>query len=167
MENNSLRENMAPDELNKTRAELNIFYTISNAMRTTLNLDKILYIILTGVTAHIGLGFNRAMLFLISEDGSLLEGKLGIGPNNAEEAQEIWKNLEIEKKTLEDLVDSFSYESIEKSKFNRLVKSIVLPCDEKKGGILAICLNDGMPLHVSKKSLSNFPRDPLVRFFRS
>ena len=61
-----MREDTASlkDALNRTKAELNILYEISNAMRTTLKLDEILYIILTGVTAHAGLGFNRAMLFL-------------------------------------------------------------------------------------------------------
>ena len=54
-------------ELERTKTELGILYEISNAMRTTLKLDEILYIILTGVTAHIGLGFNRAILFLINE----------------------------------------------------------------------------------------------------
>ncbi|MBL7081962.1 MAG: hypothetical protein ISS44_05305, partial [Candidatus Omnitrophica bacterium] len=49
-------------EINKARAELNILYEISNAMRATLKLDEILYIILTCITAHTGLGFNRAML---------------------------------------------------------------------------------------------------------
>ena len=167
MDNNSLSLEKMSQELNKARAELSILYAISNAMRTTLDLDKILYIILTGVTAHIGLGFNRAMLFLISEDGSLLEGKLGLGPNNAKEADKVWKNIEAERKTLEDLTDSFSYEALDKSKFNRLVKSIVVPCDERKGGILAICVNDGMPLHITKEILSSFSRDPLLRYFRS
>ena len=53
-------------ELDRTKMELGILYEISNAMRSTLKLDEILYIILTGVTAHIGLGFNRAVLFLVN-----------------------------------------------------------------------------------------------------
>ena len=67
-------------ELERTKIELGILYEISNAMRTTLRLDEILYIILTGVTAHAGLGFNRALLFLINEKDALIEGKMGIGP---------------------------------------------------------------------------------------
>jgi len=38
-----------------------------NAMRTTLKLDEILYIILTGVTAHTDWDLNRAILFLVNE----------------------------------------------------------------------------------------------------
>ena len=50
-------------ELEKAKRELAILYEVSNAMRLTLELDHILYIILTGVTSHTGLGFNRAILF--------------------------------------------------------------------------------------------------------
>jgi len=155
------------EELNRAKAELTILYEISNAMRTTLNLDKILYIILTGITAHIGLGFNRAMLFLVSEDKTKLEGKMGIGPDNIEAANSIWKYIETEKKTLEDLVESFSNEIMDNSKFNKLVKTISISTNEKEGGILAICLNSAMPLHITKEKLANLTNDPLLKFFVS
>ncbi|MDD5595846.1 MAG: hypothetical protein PHY94_06365, partial [Candidatus Omnitrophica bacterium] len=60
-------------EIERTKSELAILYEISNAMRTTLKLDEILYIILTGVTAHAGLGFNRAILFLVNDQEGLIE----------------------------------------------------------------------------------------------
>ena len=53
-------------DFEKAKSELWLLYEISNAMRTTLELEEILYIILTAVTSHEGLGFNRAMLFLVS-----------------------------------------------------------------------------------------------------
>ena len=58
----NIQEDMQ-DGLQKARNELTLLYEVSNAMRTTLKLEEILYIILTAVTAHAGLGFNRAMLF--------------------------------------------------------------------------------------------------------
>ena len=66
-------------EFEKAKAELWLLYEISNAMRTTLELEQILYIILTAVTSHEGLGFNRAMLFLVNKKDGVLEGKMGIG----------------------------------------------------------------------------------------
>ena len=74
------------ERLDRVRAELAIFYEIGNAMRSTLNLEEILFIILTGVTSHAGLGFNRAMLFLVNEQEHALEGKMGLGPHSGEEA---------------------------------------------------------------------------------
>src|SRR4030043_255908 len=80
----------AKQELERSKNELAILYEVSNAMRTTLKLDEILYIILTGVTAHSGLGFNRATLFLVNENEGLIEGKMSIGPESVEEANSIW-----------------------------------------------------------------------------
>ena len=65
------------EQLTKARQELSILFEISNAMHKTLALDEILFIILTGVTSHSGLGFNRAMLFLLDSSGKSLEGKIG------------------------------------------------------------------------------------------
>ena len=53
------------ENLERIQRELRLLYEVSNAMRTTLKLDQIFYIILTALTSHEGLGFNRAMLFLL------------------------------------------------------------------------------------------------------
>ena len=63
-------------ELERTRRDLSVLYEISHAMRTTLELQHILYIILTGVTAHTGLGFNRAILFLVNHHPILYDPNL-------------------------------------------------------------------------------------------
>ena len=99
-------------ELDRTRTELGILYEISNAMRTTLKLEEILYIILTGVTAHTGLGFNRALLFLINEKDALIEGKMGIGPETGVEANRIWNQIEQEKMNLDDLINVYKESGI-------------------------------------------------------
>ena len=79
-------EKSLQEQINHANKELAILYNISNAMRTTLELNHILYIILTGVTAHTGLGFNRAILFLVNNKDRLLEGKMVIGPDSGEQA---------------------------------------------------------------------------------
>ena len=79
------------EKLTRTQKELEILYDISNAMRTTLELNHILYIILTGVTSHAGLGFNRAVLFLVNKKERVLEGKMRIRRSRR-------KNLEIHRK---------------------------------------------------------------------
>ncbi|MBM3245582.1 MAG: hypothetical protein FJZ15_07330, partial [Candidatus Omnitrophica bacterium] len=98
--------NKLEQELERTKLELAILYEVSNAMRTTLQLDEILYIILTGVTAHAGLGFNRAVLFLINETDGIIEGKMGIGPESGEDAERVWKRIEREQMDLEDLISA-------------------------------------------------------------
>ena len=49
--------------------------------------------LLVGITAHVGLGFSRAMLFEISEDGSTLAGRGAIGGLTRQEAEKIWRRV--------------------------------------------------------------------------
>lgn len=151
-------------ELEKTRTELGILYEISNAMYTTLRLDEILYIILTGVTAHAGLGFNRAMLFLVNEQENILEGKLAIGPENGEEANRIWTQIEQERRNLDDLISAYAgaRDDIASSGLTPQIRHIRISLQQESGGLLAQAITDGMPLHLTKETIHRYTRDPLV-----
>jgi diguanylate cyclase (GGDEF)-like protein len=155
-------------ELERTKTELAILYEISNAMRTTLKLDEILYIILTGVTAHIGLGFNRAILFLVNEKNGLIEGKMGIGPENGEEANRVWKQIELEQMDLDDLISAYKFSNnVLESAFNQQVNSLKIPLREQNGGLLALGVLDGMPLHLTKETIQNYIKDPIVQLLKT
>ena len=156
------------EELERTKMELGILYEISNAMRTTLKLDEILYIILTGVTAHIGLGFNRAVLFLVNEKEKIIEGKMAFGPESGEEANRIWTEIEEDKMTLEDLINAYktSNETVE-SGFNKQVRHLRLPLHEQNGGILALGVLDGMPLHLYGDNLQKYRDDLITQLLKS
>lgn len=53
-------------------------------------LEKILHVVLTGVTAGYGLGFNRAVLMLREEVGGDLVGRMGIGQLEERAARAAW-----------------------------------------------------------------------------
>ena len=143
---NTLRATMKDFE--KAKAELWLLYEISNAMRTTLELEEILYIILTAVTSHEGLGFNRAMLFLVNKKENALEGKMGIGPQSIEEANRIWKSIEEKKMTFEDLINAYdNFKRDPNSKLHNLVKSMKIPLDESQG-VLALTTLEGMAFEI-------------------
>src|SRR3989338_421663 len=95
------------EELRKTRQELLLLYEIGNLIRTTLLLDEVIYLILSAVTSHEGLGYNRAILFMVDESGTFLEGKMGIGPTHPESSPLVWKMIEDNKITLEGLLDVY------------------------------------------------------------
>jgi diguanylate cyclase (GGDEF)-like protein len=155
-------------ELERTKTELAILYEISNAMRTTLKLDEVLYIILTGVTAHMGLGFNRAILFLVNEKSGLIEGKMGIGPESGEEANRVWKQIEQEKMDMEDLISAykFSHNSTE-STFTQQIKRLKIPLSDPGGGLLALGVLDAMPLHLTKETIQSYAHNPVVQLLKS
>ena len=152
-------------ELERIKHEMNLLYEVSNAMRTTLKLDQIFYIILTALTSHEALGLNRAMLFLVSEQEHVLEGRMGIGPHSGEEADRIWKGIEKEKLSLDDLINSYDkFKRDPESRLNTLVKGIKIPLSEDMG-ILALTILEGMPFEVTteeaKKKVSPIIRESL------
>ena len=136
------------DQYQKRVRELTLLYEISRAIiLTTINLDKLLFIILTAVTAGDGLGFNRAMLFLVNEKTRVLQGMLGVGPDSAEEAGRIWNETREKNLGLIDLI------SIEKeknppvfSKLDQTVKSIRFSLDEDS--ILTHTVKDMRPYNI-------------------
>lgn len=155
------------EELNKTKTELNILYEISNAMRTTLKLEEILYIILTGVTAHTGLGFNRAMLFLVNEKEALIEGKMGIGPDTGEEAARIWKEIEQQRMDLDNLVNMFGFsKSTLESQFNQQVIHMKFSLNDNNNP-LSLAVLEGMPLHLTPQTINNYPCGPLFKILKT
>ena len=155
-------------ELERSKTELGVLYEISNAMRTTLKLDEILYIILTGVTAHTGLGFNRAMLFLVNEKDKLVEGKMGIGPENGEEANSAWTKIDEEKMDLEDLINAFknSNNSLELG-FNRQVRNLKISLLDKTDNPISLAVLEGMPLHLTSETMQNYRNSPVIKMLQS
>ncbi|MDI6759146.1 MAG: sensor domain-containing diguanylate cyclase [Candidatus Omnitrophota bacterium] len=152
-------------ELERTKYELGILYEISNAMRTTLKLDEILYIILTGVTAHLGLGFNRAALFFVNEKEKIIEGKLGVGPETAEDADRVWTQIEEEKKNMDDLISVSGFAA--ETGFNKQICHFKLSLEEPSDGFIALCVFDGMPLHLTKEALQKYAHDPTIQLLKS
>ena len=153
--------------LDRIRAELSIFYEIGNAMRSTLNLEEILFIILTGVTSHVGLGFNRAMLFLVNEQENTLEGKMGIGPHSVEEAGFIWDRIASQQMSLEDLISAYTFYKKGGSELDKAVRGIKIPLRED-AGVLAMTVLEGMGLEItSDESRRKIAGDPVLQILRT
>ena len=84
--------------------QITLLSQISESIRRDEELDEVLFTILTGVTSGSGLGFNRAMLFLVDEKEPALVGRMAVGPDSMDEAIEIWSSLPSGKV---DLLDQF------------------------------------------------------------
>ena len=143
------KEKKVTNELDRMEWEFSMLYEVSNAMRATLKLDQIFYIILTALTAHEGLGFNRAMLFLVNEKENSLEGVMGIGPHSAEEAGKIWHSISQRDMTLDDFVSAYdNFKRDPESKLNSIVKGMKIPLREDMG-VLALTILEGMPFEIT------------------
>ncbi|MDH7500626.1 MAG: GAF domain-containing protein, partial [candidate division NC10 bacterium] len=128
-------EKLARDNFRRYQ-EVSILNELGTAMRGHHELEKLVSIVLTGVTYGGGLGFNRAILFLTDERNQCLEGVMGMGPSSAEEASRIWSELEGKKHSLLELVQAIPTDSIARSEFNLLAKSLRIPL-QPEAGIIA------------------------------
>lgn len=118
-------------ELIRRNQELSRLFFISSAMRSTLDLDRLLRMVLTAVTMGDGLGFNRAILFLVDEDGRKLRGAMGVGPASPEEAWQVWERLSIEKRTLREIMRELEEGPLRKDSFlDRLTTGIEIPLSD-------------------------------------
>ena len=126
-------EELALDNLLRLR-ELSILYHINTAMRSTIKLNKLLRIILTGVTIGGGLGFNRAILLMVNERAQTLKGMLGVGPGSGEEANKIWQsNVNRQRSLVEMITDIPDEEAYRETKFEKVAKSIWMPLSPDQG----------------------------------
>jgi signal transduction histidine kinase len=83
------------DITNKCRKDyqINLISQVTESIQRDEEIDRILYTILYGITSGAGLGFNRAMLFLLDQKKKFLAGETSVGPDSMEEAIEIWNSM--------------------------------------------------------------------------
>ncbi len=152
------------EELKKVRSQLSVFYELTKLMRTTLRLDEITYIILTGLTAHGGLGFNRASIFLVDKKGKKITGFMGIGAMDNKEALTIWKHIEQEKKDLHSLIKNYHHIKCSeiRPKFLDFIRSLSFPLD-KTSGLIFDTLEENQTCWIKKSRAKKMRNDLLVK----
>ena len=95
---------------------------------STIELEDIFRTILVGITAGVGLGFNRAFLALFDDDGGVLRGKMAVGPDSPEEAGRIWSALQETKYTLAEALEKCGRVcQPQDARVNQIVRGITVP----------------------------------------
>ncbi|MCD6415604.1 MAG: GAF domain-containing protein [Planctomycetes bacterium] len=79
---------------------------LTEKVAQSLDLERVLYLVLTCVTAGRAIGFNRAAVFLLDEEESSMRGAMAVGPVSAEDAARIWGALDNNSITIDKLLDS-------------------------------------------------------------
>jgi len=139
------------EEVRQLRRELLLLYEIGNLIRSSLLLDEVIYLILSAVTSHEGMGFNRAILFMVNDIGTHIEGKMGIGPANSASSPAAWKMIKDSKITLEGLLDVYhkTGKLIDKE-LNDIVHEIRIPITKEHGILPRVIIHDA-PYLVSRE----------------
>jgi diguanylate cyclase (GGDEF)-like protein len=116
------------------RRAITLLHRIANLSRESLELEPMAYAILTGVTAGVGLGLNRAMMFLVEPggpDGSMhLRGTAAIGPIDEREAHRVWTSIAAEEPDLQTLYEEGLQRRSEEAALDRHVRTIRITPDD-------------------------------------
>ncbi len=138
--------------------ELSRLFFINSVVRSTLDLDKLLRMVLTVVTMSDGLGFNRAILFLVDETQNSLNGVIGVGPSSPEEAGNIW--LSLEGKSLETIIKEIENEPLHNdTHLDKLSRGLSINLDADC--ILSRCIKEKTPFNI-RDAGSNPSEDAFV-----
>lgn len=137
---------MQERESKKKDHELSRFFFINSVVRSGLDLNKVLRIVLTEVTMGDGLGFNRAILFLVDETQDVLKGIMGVGPSSLEEARNIWSSLK--DKSFETIIKEIETGSLSgESYLDKVGRNLSIKLDGDC--ICCNCINEKRPFNVT------------------
>lgn len=134
-------------EHEKMAAKLSTLGELNKSLLTTVNFERILQMTLTAITLGDGLGFNRAMLFLVNEKDHTLMGRMAVGPDSAEEAGRIWDQFSQRKGGPADLMALLQIAPPEHSILNSVVKGIHIPLEQDQC-ILSRTVLEGRPFNI-------------------
>jgi signal transduction histidine kinase len=112
--------------------ELEALQYISSLVHRTLSIDEVLHTILTVVTAHTGLGFHRAFIFLLNGAEDALRGTYAVGPADAAEAARIWGEIQHQNLSLMDLLRKFKREEFAQAPIARIVRGVTVPLGDRR-----------------------------------
>jgi hypothetical protein len=112
--------------------ELEALQYISSLVHRTLSVDEGLHTILTAVTAHQGLGFHRAFVFLLNGAEDALRGAYAVGPADAAEAARIWGEIQLQNYSLMDLLRRFRREEFAQTPVARRVREVAVPLADRR-----------------------------------
>lgn len=147
--------------LSKRIEELSILKKVSDALLESKDLDKSLRLILTSATAGQAFGFNRAFIFLVNEKKKVLEGKIGVGPIDAQEAEMIWSELKQKEVRFDQMTrDILNGEIPPDTELSGLIKNIILPLDANLS-LISKSLLERKAFNVSSSQLNQIKKEKL------
>ncbi len=100
-------------------------HQVTRHMLRAPDIDRALYVMLSGITSGSGLGLNRAALFLLDPSRAVFVGKSAIGPADAAEAHRIWEEIEHDDLTIEHHIEDYSAHRTD-TRFQNFVESVEL-----------------------------------------
>jgi len=133
-------------EQRRQTEQMALINKLTEKVDTSLELDRVLHLVLTCMTAGHAIGFNRAFIFLADDAGENMEGRMAVGPVSAEDAHRIWEGMAGREQTIEELLGSRTPSRSDRILTQR-IRSLRIPFAEL-GDTLASTLNSRTSAHV-------------------
>lgn len=111
--------------------EIRFLHELGAVLQSSVDLDEVLSVALTAITAGKGFGMNRAFLLMADKERHILKGHLAIGPRTAEEAGRTWQEIESGDLDLQGLAQHFRQNklSMERDKFHDILERLTISLD--------------------------------------
>ena len=134
--------------LDSRNQEISFLHELAEVLQTTMNLDEVLSVAMTAITAGKGFGMNRAFLLLTEK----CQHNLGIGPRNLQEAWQTWEEISHHNYSLTEMASQFFNTKLrtEKAKFTDILTRLGALLFEE-GHILNRTLQSHRPLMVNEQ----------------
>jgi len=118
--------------LDSKTLEIRFIHELGAVLQSSVDLEEVLSVALTAVTAGRGFGMNRAFLLMADREAGLLKGYLAIGPRNLEEASQTWSEILCNDMDLQTLAQNFRNNklSAERAKFHDILEQLTVPLSE-------------------------------------
>lgn len=153
------------DKEQRPLSQLAILHRISDYIQKARDLDKILHVVLTGVTAGYGLGFNRAALLLLNEASTVLDGRMGIGFLLEADAQVDWQIHH--QRGLEDFgkyLEVSEKGTLPETPVNQNIRLVHVPVNKKRPNLFSrVVFDKGWKL-IAEDELKDIP-DEFIKAF--
>ncbi len=120
--------------VNRKTREIKFLHELNVVLQTSMDLDEVLSVAMTAITAGKGFGMNRAFLLMADKERQYLRGYLGVGPRNYEEAWQIWQEIDRSNNSLRAMARNFQRTKLtsEKVKFQDILEKLSVPLADEK-----------------------------------
>ena len=137
--------------LDSKTLEMRFLHELGSVLQSSVDLDEVLSVALTAITAGKGFGMNRAFLLLCNREEGLLKGHLGLGPRDLEEASRVWNEILQNDMDLQTLAQNFRLNKLssERAKFQDVLEQLTVPLSNKEH-ILIKALDGKRPIMVER-----------------
>lgn len=150
---------------NRLNDQLSVLHKISQYMQSAKELPKLLHVLLTGVTAHYGLRFNRAAVLFLEGREDVLVGKLGIGHFDEKLAREDWaRDQQYGVNVFAHYVKMLEQDALPLTPLGKKIKKLRIPLGEMSNDHFSRVMREKVPNIVEQHQWPDLPLEFLDLF---